>query len=162
MFSGIIETTGQVVALKKENGNLRISVSCPFVSELKIDQSISHNGVCLTVVDVQKKNYTVTAVSETLKRTNLDALKINDVMNLERGMKIGDRIDGHMVQGHVDTTAVCRSVKEARGSYLFSFELNKKLCADGKYLIVEKGSVCVNGVSLTVVETKQYFFSLSD
>jgi len=161
MFSGIVEAVGKVVALKKEKSNLHIYVSCPFVSELKIDQSVSHNGVCLTVIDVQKKFYTVTAIKETLERSSLGLLKENDLMNLERGMKLGGRIDGHLVQGHVDTTAICKSVKEEKGSYLFAFEFDIKKFPDGAYLLVEKGSVCLNGVSLTVVSCEATIFSVA-
>src|ERR1043166_902180 len=151
MFSGIVEGTGKVVALKKEKKNLRIAVSSPFTKKLKIDQSVSHNGVCLTVVDVKKKHYAVTAIKETLERTNLGKLKEGDTVNLERCMKIGDRIDGHIVQGHVDCTAVCTSLKDQKGSWLFTFDCGKAY-PEAKLLLVEKGSVCVNGVSLTVVQ----------
>lgn len=161
MFSGIVEAVGKVVALEKEKSNLRISVSCPFVPELKIDQSISHNGVCLTVIDVQKQFYTVTAIQETLRKSNLDLLKESDLINLERGMKLGDRMDGHMVQGHVDTTAVCKSVKEERGSRLMLFEFDTKKFPDGEYLVVDKGSVCIDGVSLTVVNCSKNVFSVA-
>lgn len=161
MFSGIVETEGKIVALKKEKNNLHISISCPFVSELKVDQSVSHNGVCLTLVDVQKKFYTVIAINETLERTNLCYLKKNDLINLERGMKLGDRIDGHIVQGHVDTTAVCEAVKETKGSHLFTFRFSKKKFPDGEHLLVEKGSVCVNGVSLTIIKATGTTFSVA-
>jgi riboflavin synthase len=160
MFSGIVEGAGKVVGLKKEKKNLHISVSARFTQKLKIDQSVSHNGVCLTVVDVKKKHYVVTAINETLERTNLGKLKKGDTLNLERCMKIGDRIDGHIVQGHVDCTAVCTSVKDQKGSWLFTFDCGKTY-PGAKLLLVEKGSVCVNGVSLTVVSCKGGVFSVA-
>jgi riboflavin synthase len=156
MFSGIIEKLGRIVALKKEQGNLQITVNADFVNELKIDQSIAHNGVCLTVVDVQNANYTVTAIDETLKKTNLGSLIIGDYVNLERCMKLGDRLDGHIVQGHVDQTAICKDVQETNGSWMFTFEYD----SSQNNVTVEKGSVCVNGVSLTVVNSKENTFSV--
>jgi len=160
MFSGIIEAVGKVIALKKEKANIHFSISSPFTSELKIDQSIAHNGVCLTVVDLEKDFYTVTAISETLSRTNLGKLKHGDKINLERCMKLGDRIDGHIVQGHVDCTAVCKNIKKEKGSWLFTFEFGKKK-KDAKLLMVEKGSVTVNGVSLTIVDCEENTFSVA-
>jgi len=151
MFSGIIENIGRVVALKKNEGNLDITLSCPFVNELKTDQSISHNGVCLTVVSIKDKTYTVTAIDETLNRSNLGQLQVGDIVNLERSLKLGDRLDGHIVQGHVDQTAVCTNVKEVDGSWVYSFSyLFDTVLAKQGYTTVEKGSVSVNGVSLTV------------
>ncbi len=156
MFSGIVEGQGIVTALKKEQDNLHITIACPFTEDLKIDQSIAHNGTCLTVVDIQNNNYTVTAIAETLQKTNLGALKINDTVNLERCMKLGDRLDGHIVQGHVDQTALCKKVEETNGSWMFTFEYDAAL----NNITVEKGSVCVNGVSLTVVNSKDNSFSV--
>lgn len=156
MFSGIIEGSGEVISLRKEQSNLHITIRSAFTTELKIDQSIAHNGVCLTVVDIQNNNYTVTAIDETLQKTNLGTLKVGDNINLERCMKLGDRLDGHIVQGHVDQTAVCRSVENKNGSWIFTFEYD----ASQNNITVEKGSVCVNGVSLTVVDSKDNSFSV--
>ncbi len=151
MFSGIIEEAAPIVALKSEKGNLHITMKCSFTDELKIDQSVAHNGVCLTVVDIKDDLYTVTAIKETLDRSNLGVLNVGDKVNLERSMIMNGRLDGHIVQGHVDQTAVCTSVEEADGSWYFTFkyEFNKEKALQG-YMTVEKGSVCVNGVSLTV------------
>lgn len=151
MFSGIIEEAAPIVALKSEKGNLHITMKCSFTDELKIDQSVAHNGVCLTVVDIKDDLYTVTAIKETLDRSNLGVLNVGDKVNLERSMIMNGRLDGHIVQGHVDQTAVCTSVEEADGSwyYTFKYEFNKEKALQG-YMTVEKGSVCVNGVSLTV------------
>ncbi|MEO6882436.1 MAG: riboflavin synthase [Bacteroidia bacterium] len=157
MFSGIIESTGTITALKKEKNNLQITVSAPFISELKIDQSIAHNGVCLTVVKIKNTEYTVTAIEETLQKTNLNTLKKDDFINLERCLKVGDRLDGHIVQGHVDQTAICVEKKILKGSYLFRFQYSDFK----KALTVEKGSICVNGVSLTVVESLKKYFSVA-
>lgn len=163
MFSGIIETLGEVTALRKEQSNLHISVKSNFISEpplsgdrLKIDQSISHNGVCLTVVDIKNDHYTVTAIDETIKKTNLGLLSVGDKINLERCIKLGNRLDGHIVQGHVDQTAKCKSVKEIDGSWVFTFEYD----TSQNNITVEKGSICVNGVSLTVVNSKENSFSV--
>jgi len=156
MFSGIIEESGKVVSINKEQSNLHITVRSPFTSELKIDQSIAHNGVCLTVVDIMNDNYTVTAIDETLQKTNLGLLKVGDNINLERCMRLGDRIDGHIVQGHVDQTAVCNKVEETNGSWLFGFEYD----SSKNNVTVEKGSICVNGVSLTVVNSIANSFSV--
>ena len=156
MFSGIIEGVGEALALRKEQSNLHITVKSTFTEELKIDQSIAHNGVCLTIVDIKNDAYTVTAIAETLQKTNFDFLKIGDSINLERSMKLGDRLDGHIVQGHVDQTAVCKNVKEADGSWIFTFEYD----GSQNNITVEKGSVCVNGVSLTVVDSKNNSFSV--
>lgn len=159
MFTGIIETLGKVVSLKKERGNLHITISSPITSELKIDQSIAHNGVCLTVIafDISSKTHTVTAIQETLLKTNLDLLKTNDIINLERCVKVGERLDGHIVQGHVDTTAACKNIEEQNGSWFFTFEYS----TNATHITVEKGSVCINGVSLTVVESKENSFSVA-
>ncbi len=156
MFSGIIETLGEITFLKKEQNNLHITVTSNFTSELKIDQSIAHNGVCLTVVAINGDEYTVTAIDETLQKTNLGVLKIRDRINLERCMKLGDRLDGHIVQGHVDQTGICISVTENNGSWTFTFEYD----ASQKNITVEKGSICINGVSLTVVDSKINSFSV--
>jgi riboflavin synthase len=156
MFSGIVETLGEIVHLKKEQNNLHLFVRSNFTHELKIDQSIAHNGACLTVVEIKEDQYCVTAIDETLKKTNLGHLKTGDKVNLERCMKLGDRLDGHIVQGHVDQTAICRSVEENNGSWIFSFEYD----ASQNNITVEKGSVCVNGVSLTVVNSKDNTFSV--
>jgi len=151
MFSGIIEEAAQVVALRKERGNLHITMSCSFADELTIDQSVAHNGVCLTVVSKTKETYTVTAISETLSCTNLGELHPGNKVNLERSMVMNGRLDGHIVQGHVDQTAVCTEVKEAEGSWYYTFEypFDKEMAKRG-YMTVDKGSVTVNGVSLTV------------
>jgi riboflavin synthase len=156
MFSGIVEGLGEVIALKKEQSNLHITVKSAFTNDLKIDQSIAHNGVCLTVIDIKNDNYTVTAIDETLQKTNLGLLKVGDHINLERCMKLGDRLDGHIVQGHVDQTAICKKVEETNGSWMFTFEYD----ASKNNVTVEKGSVCVNGVSLTVVNSGDNSFSV--
>ena len=158
MFSGIVEEAAQVVKLVKEKDNLHITMRCSFTKELKIDQSISHNGVCLTVVKKYKDTYTVTAIKETLEKTNLGLLKPGDKVNLERSTRLDGRLDGHMVQGHIDQTAVCTEVKEAGGSWYYTFEY-KPLKDD--YITVEKGSVSVNGVSLTVVNSKPTSFQVA-
>ena len=151
MFSGIIEEAAQVVAIVKEKENLNITMSCSFADELNIDQSVAHNGVCLTVVSKTKDTYTVTAISETLKCSNLGQLHPGNKVNLERSMLMNGRLDGHIVQGHVDQTAVCTEVKEADGSWYFTFEYPfDKVMAKRGYITVDKGSVTVNGVSLTV------------
>ncbi|MDD5184380.1 MAG: riboflavin synthase [Paludibacter sp.] len=151
MFSGIIEEAARVVAIAKEQENLHITMSCSFTNELKIDQSIAHNGVCLTVVSKTTDSYTVTAIKETLDRSNLGLLVPGSKVNLERSMQMNGRLDGHIVQGHVDQTAVCTEVKEADGSWYFTFEYPfDKTMAKRGYMTVDKGSVTVNGVSLTV------------
>jgi riboflavin synthase len=156
MFSGIIETSGEVTAIQKDQNNIHLSVRSDFTSELKIDQSIAHNGICLTVVDIKNDSYTVTAIEETIKKTNIGSLSVGDKINLERCLRVGDRLDGHIVQGHVDQTAVCKEVKEQNGSWMFTFEYD----ASQNNITVEKGSVCVNGVSLTVVDSKDNSFSV--
>ena len=156
MFTGIIESVSTVVSLKNEGSNLNISCKSEITNELKIDQSLSHNGVCLTVVKIEDDMYTVTAIKETLEKSNLGGLKIGDKVNLERSMKLGDRFDGHIVQGHVDQKAKCTNIIEENGSWLFSF---KYKTSDN--ITVEKGSVCVNGASLTVVNSKDYSFSVA-
>lgn len=158
MFSGIVEQAATVVALQKDQENLHITLSCSFVNELKIDQSISHNGVCLTVVSKAADTYTVTAIQETLLKSNLGQLAVGTKVNLERSMKMDGRLDGHIVQGHVDQTAVCTEVREADGSWYFTFAYEP---ARDDYMTVEKGSVCVNGVSLTVVNSKDKSFQVA-
>lgn len=158
MFSGIIEEAASVVKLEKEKDNLHITMKCSFVDELKIDQSISHNGVCLTVVWKDKDIYTVTAIKETLEKTNLGLLKEGDKVNLERSTRLDGRLDGHMVQGHVDQTARCTNVIEAGGSWYYTFEYDP---VQDDYITVEKGSISVNGVSLTVVNSKPTSFDVA-
>lgn len=162
MFSGIVEEAATVVGLRKEQENLHITMTCSFTNELKIDQSVSHNGVCLTVVDIQGAEYTVTAIKETLERTNLGLLEIGSKVNLERSMMMNGRLDGHIVQGHVDQTAVCKEVKEADGSWYFRFEyaFDREMARRG-YMTVDKGSVTVNGVSLTVVSPTDNSFQVA-
>jgi riboflavin synthase len=162
MFSGIIEEAACVVALQKEQENLHITMECSFVDELKIDQSVAHNGVCLTVVAMTDKTYTVTAIKETLDRTNLGKLEVGSKVNLERSMIMNGRLDGHIVQGHVDQTAVCTEVKEEEGSWYFTFEyaFDKEMARRG-YMTVDKGSVTVNGVSLTVCNPTDNSFQVA-
>jgi len=157
MFTGIIETLGKVVDLRQEQGNLHITMGSSISSELKIDQSVSHNGVCLTVVALADGKHTVTAIEETLNKTNLGQFKVGDLVNLERCMQMNARLDGHIVQGHVDQTAVCTGFKELGGSWEYTFEYDQ---AQGN-VTVEKGSICVNGISLTVVNSKSNSFSVA-
>ena len=157
MFTGIIEDLGKVEALKTESTNLSITIKSRLTPELRIDQSVAHNGVCLTVVDINGDSYTVTAIKETLDKSALGFLKVGDFVNLERAMKLGDRLDGHMVQGHVDQTATCTSVDDKDGSWVFSFEYDPSL----NNITIEKGSITVNGVSLTVVDSKINTFSVA-
>jgi riboflavin synthase len=157
MFTGIIEQLGHVKEITSEGGNIHITVQASLTSELKIDQSVAHNGVCLTVVSIDGNNYTVTAIQETLEKTNLCDLEVGTVLNLERCMKLGDRLDGHIVQGHVDTTAVCSKIVTEDGSWVFHFSYEKKSPSE---ITVEKGSICVNGTSLTVVNSKENTFSV--
>ncbi|MFD2563382.1 riboflavin synthase [Aquimarina rubra] len=157
MFTGIIEELGTVMNLKTDQGNLDITVRANFTTELKIDQSVAHNGVCLTVVSIKDDTYVVTAIKETLDKTNLNDLKEGQIVNLERGMKLGARLDGHIVQGHVDQTAICTNIKEADGSWYFTFEYDPSL----SNITIEKGSITVNGVSLTVVNSGKYEFSVA-
>ena len=162
MFSGIVEEAATVVALEKEQENLHITMTCSFVNELKIDQSVSHNGVCLTVVKKTDNTYTVTAIKETLNLSNLGKLKVGDKVNLERSMMMNGRLDGHIVQGHVDQTAICKNVEEADGSWYFTFEYEfDPVKARKGYMTVDKGSVTVNGVSLTVVEPTNNSFKVA-
>lgn len=157
MFTGIIETLGRVCKLVEEQDNLHISVSTNFTHELQIDQSVAHNGVCLTVVAIDDDQYTVTAIKETLDKTNLSKLAIGDTINLERCTKIGSRLDGHIVQGHVDTKARCSSIIDQNGSWLIRFEFD----SIGDNITVEKGSITINGVSLTVVDSETSAFSVA-
>ena len=156
MFTGIIETVGEIYQLTREGGNLHIEIKSTISKELKIDQSISHNGVCLTVVEINDDSYVVTAIKETLEKTNLKTLTKGALVNLERAMKLGDRLDGHIVQGHVDGTAICTKVQDANGSWIFTFEYK-----NSEFSTVEKGSITVNGVSLTVVNSKKGEFSVA-
>jgi riboflavin synthase len=157
MFTGIIESLGIIKEIKKDQDNIHVTVSSTLTPELKIDQSVAHNGVCLTVVAISNDEYTVTAIRETIEKTNLGDWKAGDLVNLERAMKLGDRLDGHIVQGHVDQTGVCKSIEEANGSWYFTFEYDPKL----NNVTIEKGSVTVNGVSLTVVNSKENEFSVA-
>lgn len=162
MFSGIVEEYAEVVALRSEGDNLHITMTCSFTYELKIDQSIAHNGVCLTVVSLEGNTYTVTAIRETLEKSNLGLLQVGDLVNLERSLLMGGRLDGHIVQGHVDQTARCSQVRTMEGSwyYRFEYDVNPEMLKRG-YMTVEKGSVCVNGVSLTVVNAQKNSFEVA-
>ena len=157
MFTGIIETLGKIQDIRNENDNLHISVQSAITHELKIDQSVAHNGVCLTVIDIKNDIYTVTAIAETINKTNLGNWQIGDALNLERAMLLGARLDGHIVQGHVDQTGTCIAVREAGGSWYYTFEYNK----NRSNITIEKGSITVNGVSLTVVDSKENEFSVA-
>ncbi|MDR1585314.1 MAG: riboflavin synthase [Prevotellaceae bacterium] len=162
MFSGIIEEAAEVIALAKEQENLHVTIACSFVDELTIDQSVAHNGVCLTVVSKTDKSYTVTAIKETLDRSNLGLLETGSKVNLERSMRLNGRLDGHIVQGHVDHTAVCTGVRDAGGSKYFRFEyvFDREMAKRG-YFTVDKGSVTVNGVSLTVCNPTENSFEVA-
>ena len=157
MFTGIIETLGTIKELQKTGDNLHITLASSITSDLKIDQSVAHNGVCLTVVAINDPEYTVTAIRETIEKTNLSDWKVGDVVNLERAMKLGDRLDGHIVQGHVDQTGLCKNIESANGSWYFTFEYDSKW----NNLTIEKGSITVNGVSLTVVNSKKNEFGVA-
>lgn len=157
MFTGIIETLGEVTAVRQDGENVHFTVKSVVSSELKIDQSVSHNGVCLTVVALNSDTHTVTAIKETLDKTNLSLLKEGDMVNLERAMKHGDSFDGHMVQGHVDGTAILKKIKEVDGSWEFHFKFSDK----PPFYLVDKGSVCIDGVSLTVVKAKKKKFHVA-
>ena len=157
MFTGIIEELGEVTALERTGTNLDIRIRANFTPKLKIDQSVAHNGVCLTVVDIKASEYTVTAIEETLKKTHLGSLQVGDRVNLERGMQLGARLDGHIVQGHVDQTAVCRKIERLEGSSYYSFSYDASL----ENITIEKGSITVNGVSLTVVDSTVDGFSVA-
>ena len=157
MFTGIIETLGTIQHINKQQTNVNITINSTITNELKIDQSVAHNGVCLTVVAISNNLYTVTAIDETINKTNLGSWEVGDSINLERAMKLGDRLDGHIVQGHVDQTATCIVAKETNGSWLYTFEYNAKQ----NNITIEKGSITVNGVSLTVVDSQNNQFSVA-
>ncbi|WP_196889762.1 riboflavin synthase [Aureivirga sp. CE67] len=157
MFTGIIETLGRVKNIEKEGTNVHYTIESTITSELKIDQSVAHNGVCLTVVAINNNEYTVTAIQETLEKTNLEDLEIDAIVNLERAMKLGDRLDGHIVQGHVDQTGECLNIKEEDGSWIFTFSYNP----NKNNVTIEKGSITINGTSLTVVNSKDNEFSVA-
>lgn len=157
MFTGIIEDLGIIESLEKDGGNLHIEIKSSITPELKVDQSVAHNGVCLTVVSIKNKTYVVTAIQETLDKTNLSLLHEGDIVNIERAMKLGDRLDGHIVQGHIDQTGECISISEENGSWIFTFKYNKSL----NNITIEKGSITVNGVSLTVVNSRKNQFSVA-
>lgn len=157
MFTGIIETLGEITRLEKDGSNLHITVNSAITQELKIDQSVAHNGVCLTVVSLDGNTYTVTAIEETLQKTSLENLKVGDMVNLERAMILGSRLDGHIVQGHVDQTGVCTSVEEKDGSWFFSFEYDSAT----NNPTIEKGSITIDGTSLTVVNSGTNTFSVA-
>ncbi len=157
MFTGIIETLGEIQHLERDGGNLNITLKSALAPELKIDQSVAHNGVCLTVVSVDGNTYAVTAIAETLNKTNLDRLKVGEKVNLERAMILGSRLDGHIVQGHVDQTGVCKAINEENGSWVFSFEYD----ASTGNPTIEKGSITIDGTSLTVVNSGTNSFSVA-
>lgn len=157
MFTGIIETLGRIKTIEKEQDNIHISISSDITNELKIDQSVAHNGICLTVVAIENDCYTVTAIKETIEKTNLGHWNTGDVVNLERAMRLGDRLDGHIVQGHVDQIGKCINVENANGSWYYTFEYDSSL----NNITIEKGSITVNGVSLTVVNSKRNEFSVA-
>lgn len=157
MFTGIIEASGEVIDIIKEGTNINFKIQSPISSELKVDQSVSHNGVCLTIVECNNEYHIVTAVQETIDRTNFLNIRSGDQINLERAMKIGDRLDGHMVQGHVDSTGECIGIREIEGSWYFRFNYTPSR----EHLLVDKGSICINGVSLTVVEPDENTFSVA-
>ena len=156
MFTGIIENLSEIKEINKEGDNLSISLISKITNELKIDQSLSHNGVCLTVVDINDNIYKVTAIKETILKSSIKNWRIGDIINIERAMKLGDRLDGHMVQGHVDQTATCTKISEENGSWYFYFEYQKS-----SNLTIEKGSISINGVSLTIVESMDNRFSVA-
>jgi riboflavin synthase len=157
MFTGIIESLGAIKLLEKDKDNLHITITSSLTNELKIDQSVAHNGVCLTVVGIENEEYTVTAIRETIEKTNLGEWKTGDRVNLERAMQLGARLDGHIVQGHVDQIGICKSIENANGSWYYTFEYNENL----SNITIEKGSITVNGVSLTVVNAKKNEFSVA-
>ena len=157
MFTGIIETLGSIQEIKKDKDNIHITIDSSITSELKVDQSVAHNGICLTVVDIKDSLYTVTAIGETIKKTNISDWERGDSVNLERAMKLGDRLDGHIVQGHVDQTGTCIATNETNGSWSYTFQYDDAL----NNITIEKGSITVNGVSLTVVNSKKNEFSVA-
>ena len=156
MFTGIIENLSEIKEINKEGDNLSISLISKITNELKIDQSLSHNGICLTVVDINDNIYKVTAIKETILKSSIKNWRIGDIINIERAMKLGDRLDGHMVQGHVDQTATCTKISEENGSWYFYFEYQRS-----SNLTIEKGSISINGVSLTIVESMDNGFSVA-
>ena len=157
MFTGIIEELGKVIRLDNDQGNIHLTIASKLTPELKVDQSIAHNGVCLTVVAIDKNVYTVTAIKETIAKTNIGFLKVGEVINIERAMKLGDRLDGHIVQGHVDQTGICTGIKDENGSWRFTFEYD----ATPGNVTIEKGSITIDGTSLTVVDSKNNSFSVA-
>ena len=157
MFTGIIETLGTIQEIKKDMNNIHVTINASITGELQIDQSVAHNGICLTVVAIEDSFYTVTAIDETIKKTNLADWKVGNSVNLERAMKLGDRLDGHIVQGHVDQTGTCIIAEQTDGSWLYTFEYDEKL----NNITIEKGSITVNGVSLTVVNSQKNQFSVA-
>ena len=157
MFTGIIETLGIIKEIQKDQENLHLTVASTITNELKIDQSVAHNGICLTVVKINENEYTVTAIKETIDKTSIGTWKTGDVLNLERAMKLGDRLDGHIVQGHVDQIGVCTNIEEANGSWVFTFEYDTKQ----NNITIEKGSITINGTSLTVVNSELNSFSVA-
>ena len=157
MFTGIIETLGVIQEIKKDKDNIHITVDSSITSELQIDQSVAHNGICLTVVAINNSLYTVTAIGETIKKTTISYWQVGDAINLERAMKLGDRLDGHIVQGHVDQIGTCTDIQEVNGSWYYTFEYDETL----NNITIEKGSITVNGVSLTVVNSKKKEFSVA-
>lgn len=157
MFTGIIETLGTVKNVVKEQENVHLTIESDITSELKVDQSVAHNGVCLTVVDINNNEYTVTAIKETLDKTTIGNLKASSIVNLERAMKLGDRLDGHIVQGHVDETGICTNIKDENGSTVYTFEYN----SDKNNVTIEKGSITINGISLTVIDATNSGFSVA-
>ncbi len=157
MFTGIIETIGVVTGIEKELENIHFTIKSAFTSELKVDQSVAHNGVCLTVVRIEGDTYTVTAIKETIDKTTIGYIEVGDAINLERGMRLGDRLDGHIVQGHVDQTGICISKVNENGSTIFTFSYS----ANKNNITIEKGSITINGVSLTVVNSKKKSFSVA-
>lgn len=157
MFTGIIETLGEVKKIVKEKDNVHLTIQSDFTNELKVDQSVAHNGICLTVIDIHIHEYTVTAIKETIDKTTIGNLSVGEKVNLERAMRLGDRLDGHIVQGHVDETGVCTNIIEENGSTIFTFKYN----STSKNMTIEKGSITVNGTSLTVVNSKDFEFSVA-
>ena len=157
MFTGIIETLGIVEEIQKDQENLHLTVSSEITNELKIDQSVAHNGICLTVVKINQNQYTVTAIKETIDKTSIGLWKVGDNLNLERAMKLGDRLDGHIVQGHIDQTGVCKNIQETNGSWVFTFEYEPTL----QNITIEKGSITINGTSLTVIDSELNSFSVA-
>jgi len=157
MFTGIIETLGRITKIEKQANNLHFTIDSQITDQLKIDQSVAHNGICLTIVAVDNSQYSVTAIKETIEKTNISKWKVADLINLERALKVGDRLDGHFVQGHIDQTAICTAIKPAKGSTYFTFEYDKSF----GNITIEKGSITVNGVSLTVVNSQENTFSVA-